>query len=136
MKRIEQPELSQYGMETLHHLMDNGERRFRLRSSDGSSYIRTEASDDSGWQKSHYHKTLQELYLVQKGWVLLAELRDENLTIKKYEENEFFISEPMIPHNIFMGPYAVTHTIKYGNGDGNDWNASEELDRLLQEVNR
>ena len=33
------------GVTTLHEEMDNGELRFRLRASDGSSYIRTRSEE-------------------------------------------------------------------------------------------
>lgn len=65
-KQISEEEAHLLGIDTLHQEMDNGERRFRLVSSDGSSYIRTEASNNGGCQKSHYHKSLREFYVVQK----------------------------------------------------------------------
>ena len=65
MKEIKNNELNEYGIITEHNIMDNGEKRFRLIGSDGSSYIRAEASFNGGWQKSHYHTTIKELYLVQ-----------------------------------------------------------------------
>lgn len=43
-----------HGIFTLHHQMTNLERRFRLKKSDGTAYIRTEASTEGGWQESHY----------------------------------------------------------------------------------
>lgn len=54
-------------------VMDNGEVRTRLISADNSAYIRTEASDNGGWQNSHYHLEHEETYIVQKGWVGFAE---------------------------------------------------------------
>ena len=94
--------------------MDNGEKRFRLIGADGSTYIRTESSLDSGWQNSHYHTTIKELYLVQKGTIIFVELINNKVNIKKYEEGEFFISQPMVPHNIYMFPNTILHTIKFG----------------------
>lgn len=65
MKEIKTDNLSEYGIEIKSHIMDNGEKRFRMIGKDGSGYIRTE-SLDGGWQKAHYHEKIQELYLVQK----------------------------------------------------------------------
>ena len=44
MKEINNNELKDYGINTKHHIMDNGEKRFRLIGADGSTYIRTESS--------------------------------------------------------------------------------------------
>ncbi|WP_081971878.1 MerR family transcriptional regulator [Paenibacillus borealis] len=61
-----------HGIQTLHQQMPSGERRFRLLSSDGSAYIRTEAPGQGGWQHSHYHKEIAETYIVQHGWIVYA----------------------------------------------------------------
>ncbi|WP_058303378.1 hypothetical protein [Gorillibacterium timonense] len=73
-KEISVEEAETLGVRTIHHKMENGERRFRLVSADGSSYIRTEASRHSGWQNSHYHKEVTEWYVVQKDWFPSPEL--------------------------------------------------------------
>ena len=134
MKEIFDHELSQYGISTKHNIMDNGELRFRLLGGDGSCYIRTEASGDSGWQNSHYHTRLSELCLVQQGWVLYAELIDGALSLRKYTANEHFIIRPMVPHNSYMAPNSILHTIKFGDCTDPDWIASRELDLLLRAV--
>lgn len=132
MKEIENSELNEFGITTKHHIMDNGEKRFRLIGSDGSSYIRTESSAHGGWQNSHYHTTIKELYVIQKGTIIFAELINNNLCTKKYIEGEFFVSHPMIPHNVYMFPGSITHTIKYGDCSKNDWNESKELDIIIE----
>ena len=43
------------GVTTLHEEMDNGELRFRLRATDGSSYIRTQAASQIRSQSSVLH---------------------------------------------------------------------------------
>ena len=133
MREINNSELRKYGMHTKHHVMDNGELRFRLIGSDGSAYIRTEASLDGGWQNSHYHTAIKELYLVQKGWILFAEVLDEKIVIKKYTSDEYCISQPGIPHNVYMAPNTILHTIKYGDCAKADWEKSEKLDELIEE---
>ncbi|MDO3410572.1 hypothetical protein QWJ34_12440 [Saccharibacillus sp. CPCC 101409] len=117
--------------------MENGEKRFRLAASDGSSYIRTESAEDGAWQNSHYHQGVREIYIVEKGWIAYAELTDAGgLNLRLIEEGESIHVQPMKPHNIYMPPLAVTHVVKYGSDPGleRDWFASEELDRLTRHL--
>lgn len=132
MKDIKDTELSQYGIRTNHNIMDNGERRFRLSGADGSCYIRTEASDDSGWQNSHYHTRLSEICVVQEGWVVYAELIDGKVVANKYTAGETYLIRPMIPHNSWMAPHSILHTVKFGDCSNPDWIASPELDALVK----
>lgn len=132
MKDIKDTELSQYGIRTNHNIMDNGERRFRLAGADGSCYIRTEASDDSGWQNSHYHTRLSEICVVQEGWVVYAELIDGKVVANKYTAGETYLIRPMIPHNSWMAPHSILHTVKFGDCSNPDWIASPELDALVK----
>ena len=134
MKQIEEIELSQYGIRTNHSIMDNGERRFRLSGADGSCYIRTEAAEDSGWQNSHYHTRLSELCIVQEGWVVYAELIDGKAVANKYTAGETYLIRPMIPHNSWMAPNSILHTVKFGDCSDPDWIASPELDALVKGV--
>ena len=134
MKEIQNNQLNEYGITTKHHIMDNGEKRFRLIGDDGSSYIRTESSINSGWQNSHYHTTIKELYLVQKGTIIFAELINDKINTKKYTEGKFFISHPMIPHNVYMFPNTITHTIKFGDCSKTDWNECKELDDIIKTI--
>jgi hypothetical protein len=125
-KQISEEEARSLGIETVHQEMDNGERRFRLVCSDGSSYIRTEATNESGWQNSHYHKQLIELYVVQSGWIVFAELSPNGEIIMKYlDQGSDITVSPLVHHNIYMSPFTVTHVIKHGKGDSKvDWFAS------------
>jgi hypothetical protein len=134
MKEIKADGLAAYGAELKCHEMDNGEKRFRLIGSDGSAYIRTEADSRGGWQKSHCHTKMRELYLVQKGEIILAELKDGEVRTKRLGEGEFCITEPNTPHNIYMFPGTVTHTLKFGDCSDADWNACGELDWLVSDI--
>lgn len=134
MKQIEEIELSQYGIRTNHSIMDNGERRFRLSGADGSCYIRTEAAEDSGWQNSHYHTRLSELCIVQEGWAVYAELIDGKAVANKYTAGETYLIRPMIPHNSWMAPNSILHTVKFGDCSDPDWIASPELDAQVKGV--
>ena len=132
MKQIESSELPQYGIRTNHNIMDNGERRFRLSGADGSCYIRTEAAEDSGWQNSHYHTHLSELCIVQEGWVIYAELIGGKVEASKYTAGETYLIRPTIPHNSWMAPHSILHTVKFGDCTNADWIASPELDALVK----
>lgn len=135
-KTISNEEAREFGIETLHQLMDNGERRFRLISSDGTSYIRTEAPNEGGWQNSHFHKELTELYVVQSGWLVYAELSSEGeLSLKSMKQGDSILVNPFIHHNLYMSPYTVNHVIKFGsNVTQTDWFPSSELDKLTKHI--
>lgn len=135
MQRISEDEALTFGIEAKHDLMDNGERRFRLIcSADGSSYCRTSASEQGGWQNSHYHKSVSELYVVQSGWMAYAEKTDAGLRVAVLKEGESITFKPFEQHNIYLSPLSVIHTIKYGEAMEKDWFASLELDRLTLQL--
>ena len=135
MKDIEIKDLINYGINIKCNIMDNDEKRFRLIGSDNSTYIRTEASRTGGWQNSHYHKTIKEFYLVQKGAIILVELKNNEVFTKKLLEGDSFITEPNIPHNVFMFPNTITHTIKFGDCTNPDWNEYKKLDEIVKDIN-
>lgn len=132
MHDIDTLEAIKDGILTKHNQMDNGEKRYRLISFLGSSYILTLSADAPTWQKSHVHYQKTELYLVEKGWVLIAMIRDNGLEIKKLNENESYIINKGVPHNVYLAKDSILHAIKYGCIE-EDWNAWHELDQLLQE---
>ncbi|CAG7624730.1 hypothetical protein ACFQI7_03665 [Paenibacillus allorhizosphaerae] len=136
MKPISADEARALGIDTMHHQMDNGERRFRMVSSDGSSYIRTEASGASGWQNSHYHQDVTELYVVQSGWLVYAKLSvNGELTLQHMTQGDALIVKPLTHHNIYMSAFTVTHVVKYGGGSvKTDWFPSPELDKLTKHI--
>ncbi len=136
MRDISIESARQYGIENKHSIMDNGERRFRqVCLKDKTSYIRAESGDKGYWQNSHYHRTIKELYIIQKGSILLAKYAHGKLEIKKVNEDEYFVIGPNTPHNIYMFPNTITHTIKYGKINDNDWIPYEELDNVIKQAN-
>ena len=121
------------GMKNKHTIMTTGEKRFRqICIKDKSSYIRAEGGDKGYWQKSHYHKHANEIYIIQKGSILLAQYIDGKVKIDKVNEDETFKVKPNIPHNVYMYPNTVTHTVKYGKNEEGDWFSFEKLDNILQ----
>ena len=120
-KRITEKEAKQaFGMATAHEVMDNGERRFRLRHEGGSAYIRTEASVASGWQNSHYHREVKETYIVEAGWMAFAELRGNLMDMRIVQPGEVLTTNPGIVHNVYLPAQAVIHTVKHGDAGGDD----------------
>lgn len=116
--------------------MENGEIRYRMLGRDGSTYIRTEASEHSGWENSHYHKALQELYLVSSGWILIAEADGDEVKITRLEAGQMYLTQRGVPHNVYMSPFAVTHTVKFGNSEPGDWYGSPLLDKKINELQK
>lgn len=136
MEDISIEEAEKYGIKSKHSILDSGERRFRqICLKDNSAYIRAEGKKIGYWQRSHYHKCAREIYIIQKGAVIVAEYVNKKVKIKKYKEGDVFIIEPGIPHNIYMYPNTVSHTVKFGESDEYDWERFELLDNKIKEMN-
>lgn len=121
------------GITARHERMDNGELRFRLCGMDGSSYIRTEVGAESGWQNSHLHRHVHELNVVQQGAMVVVESRQEELTVLVVRAGESYLCPLDLPHNCYLLPGSVVHTVKYGSGlPAVDWVACPQLDSLCQ----
>lgn len=129
------------GYELDGRIMENGEKRFRLRAPDGRNYIRTEAGPEGVWQNAHHHHGVRETYIVERGWICVAEQSAGGPSVRTYREGEVFTSEPYVDHNVFMPPGAVIHTVQHGepigNPDrkGNDWwPAPEAFDQWSKQL--
>lgn len=105
-----------YGICIKHGRMKtNGELRFRMNCKDGSAYIRTQTSPGSeGWQNAHYHKFVQETYIVEKGWIGYIQIENGQIRQTKYTASQKFTTVPRVAHNIYMPPDAIIHTVKHG----------------------
>lgn len=135
MKDITAEDAEKFGIENKHSILENGEKRFRQYcSKDNTAYIRAEGQEKGYWQNSHFHKSIKEIYIVQKGKVLLAQYINNKMKIKKFDECGIFIVEPNIPHNIYMYPHTVLHTVKYGEVKEYDWVPFELLDEKIKEI--
>lgn len=135
-KKITDSEAAKLGVNTNHEIMDNGEKRFRLTFKDGSSYIRTEASLNGSWQNSHYHTSLQEIYIVQEGWIVFVEYHKltNECIFKMVGEGQFCVSSPKVPHNVYVSSNCKFHTVKFGNLSINDWIKYEKLDTITKSM--
>lgn len=114
-------------------IMVNREHRYRLMGNDGSGYIRTIA-EQSAWENSHSHKFLKEMYIVQKGWIVFAEYKNGNIELKKYKEGDFFVTEPLVVHNVYMSLHSITHTVKFGSCQTTDWSKDEKVDIATKKI--
>ena len=132
---IEPDEVRARGVWIEHSEMPNGEFRFRLKHRDGTAYSRTEATENSGWQNSHFHRSIRETYIVQRGRMAFAELVDGALKLRIFGPNEICTTEPCVSHNVYLYPNSVIHTVKHGEaGDHADWHASPTLDAKTRDL--
>jgi hypothetical protein len=134
MQNISADMASELGIGTSHSRMDNGELRFRLVAKDGSSYIRTEASADSGWQNSHYHKGLHETYIVQDKWLAFAELNGDEVRLWIMKPGDVYTTRTGVSHNVYLPAHAVLHTVKHGGDGDGDWFGDPALDSLTKHL--
>lgn len=131
MKEISAEEAVRMGVTATHTLMDNGERRNDI---DGSGYARTESSNKGGWQNSHYHKSLREMFIVQKGWAIFVEQNESGAEFKLYKMGDYFVSTPGVPHNQYLSSNSVTHFVKFGENIEADWIGAPELDKITKSL--
>ena len=133
MKEMSTKDTTKFGIEYKNSIMENGEKRFRqICSKDKTAYIRAEGGETGYWQKSHYHKSIKEVYIVQKGTILMAQYINNKVKINKIDEEGIFKIEPNVPHNVYMYPNTVLHTVKYGRVKEYDWESFEQLDDMLK----
>lgn len=116
--------------------MQNGETRFRVKWEDFSGVNITTSSNNAEWQNAHYHKYNKELYVVQKGKIVMViELEDGSVRYNVLKEGEHILIEPMVKHNVYMCENSMTYVIKFGNVQEKDWNPATELDKISKECN-
>ena len=64
--------------------------------------------------------------------ILLAQYIEGNTKINRVEKGKIFNVEPNVPHNVYMYPNTVLHTVKYGEVEEYDWQEFKELDNILK----
>ena len=125
---------SHHGVDAIHHEMDNGELRFRLRCAGGPSYALTKAGPNGAWQQSHFHAVAHETYIVERGWIAFATRAAERAKIEVFAAGELFTTPPGVIHTIYMPANAVMHTIKHGASAADDRSTSAESVALDADV--
>jgi len=119
-------------------MTETGEIRVRVINPDGSAYTMTMLPEDQpgGWQQSHWHQGVEELYCVQKGMIGYARLNNSGeLVLSLHCAGDLFMTKPRTAHNVYMFSGAVIHTVKCGDcTHKGDWKKSIELDVILRLV--
>jgi mannose-6-phosphate isomerase-like protein (cupin superfamily) len=132
MRVITIEEASNRGIHMRNHEMENGECRYRLIAQDGSAYIRVEASSDGGWQKSHFHEHGSELYIVQKGCAKIIIQNEKDIKYIMLTPYQSVVIHPGYSHNVWLAPFSITHTIKFGDCREEDWIVAPDLDEWIE----
>ena len=114
--------------------MPNTELRYRLKIDDNTLYSVTKSGDNLSWQNSHYHKCCNELYIVQKGKILIVLKEKDEIFNKVLIESQMLVVKPNIPHNIYMYEDTQFCVLKYGDVKEKDWYADEELDEFCKKI--
>ena len=119
-----------HGVDAIHHEMESGELRFRLRCVGGPSYALTKAGPKGAWQQSHFHAVAHETYIVEFGWIAFATRTGEQAKIEVFEAGELVTTPPGVIHTVYMPANAVMHTIKHGAPPAEDRSTSPETATL------
>lgn len=119
-----------HGVTCRHGKMPSGELRFRLLKDDGTAYIRTESPPQGGWQNSHFHNKVRETYIVQQGWIGYAELVGDEARYYVYRAGSLFTTQPFVIHNVYLPADSVIHTVKHGEGRGEQRLEDDRTDRF------
>jgi hypothetical protein len=115
---IDPKDFEQHGVSVHGKTMENtGERRFALRLKDGASVTITQAGPEGAWQEAHKHEFTRELYVVSSGWIGYAALKQidtkvNKVELRRYGVGEPLMSEPGIPHMVYVPAGAVFHVVK------------------------
>jgi len=103
---------------------ETGEKRYSVEMPGGSKWIWTVAGEYGGWQNAHFHKGVEETYVVQSGVVAFATEMSGNMYIDYYDCGGLIRSQLDEHHNVWMAPGAIVHTVKTGDPVGNPDNKS------------
>lgn len=125
--------LNIYGIRDAHEHVGSDELRFRLRSDDQSSYVRTVATE-SHWQGAHHHRETDETYIVQNLWMAIATERRRRITINRFKAGSVLFVTRNEHHDVFLPKNAVIHTIKQGGSLENDRFESPVLRKRTIEI--
>jgi mannose-6-phosphate isomerase-like protein (cupin superfamily) len=68
------------------------------------------------WQDAHYHESVQETYIVQRGWIGFADQVDGRLRVRVLQAGDIVTTQPYVRHNVFMSAGAVIHTVTRNRG--------------------
>lgn len=124
-----------YGIRTQHDRMPNGELRFRMYGPDGNGYVRVLSGPNGAWQNSHYHNRVRETYIVESGWIALAEFAPgrTEVVFTILHPGGIVTTEPDKKHNVYVAAGTLIHVVKHGGvADDADWIAAPDLDSVTK----
>ena len=75
-----------------------------------------------------------ETYIVQYGWMALADRRDGTLKIRVLKAGAVVTTQPHVSHNVYLPQGAIVHTVKHGEGSPGDWHSAPELDAATKHL--
>lgn len=134
MKEVIQNDiLSKRNIKIENEEMPNKETRFRVKWEDFSGVNITTSSNTPNWQNAHYHKCSKEIYVIQKGKILMAIEKNGEVEFKQLQIGESIVIEPLTKHNVYMFENTMTYVIKYGQTVESDWYEDQELDKVSRE---
>jgi mannose-6-phosphate isomerase-like protein (cupin superfamily) len=125
----------QYRIETRSERMPNGEIRFRMYGPDGNGYVRVVSGPSGAWQNSHSHHRIRETYVVETGWMVLAQYRPglNEVELTRVDPGGIVTTEPLRKHNVYLPAHALIHVVKHGSVPGDaDWLAAPDLDAVTK----
>lgn len=129
-----------FGVTTSCEQMPNDELRFRLTGQNGSGYVLTVAGRDGAWQNAHLHLQCTETYIVERGWIAhMSGHKEPSWRLNHLFPGDILSFKPGQPHNIYISPNSILHTVKHGlrvpvDPSQPDWHAHAALDRHSKET--
>ena len=92
-----------------------------------------------GWQGCHYHVYTQELYVVQRGEILVAHFAEDGMTTPfdaVYFAGDSFSFEPGVVHDVCTKPGSLFITIKtrLKSGEGSDRVPAPGFDEIVSKI--
>ena len=90
--------------------------------------------NEGGWERSHLHRTLHEIYAVISGKIWIYEYGDHGLHVVELNPGQCHSVEPEVPHNIYTTPGTRLSVTKIPSREGaskDDWHPTKFLDEHL-----
>lgn len=114
--------------------MPNTEIRYRLKIDENTLYSITKSGDKLSWQNSHYHKYCNELYIVQKGKLVMITKDNNKICSKVMKRGEIINIQPNVSHNLYMIEDTEICVLKYGDIKPDDWYCDKSLDNICRKM--
>jgi len=126
--------------------VSSGDTKVRLNHNDGTFVQRIQTlivGNDGKWQKARTNKGIEEVYVVQKGWIGHATIYLEKPLFEVFKAGSILRTTRGKPYNIFEAPGTTVIVVGFGEMDskhsnsekgGLDFWPSDELDTACQKM--